>query len=881
MPQGLTSNEAQQSLTKYGFNEIVEASKTTPIKILLRQIKSNFILYMLAVTVIISFFVGKSITAYTIMGVIFLVVVVGFFQEYRAEEAVKSLKKMLMPSSIVYRDGKKKELPSREIVPGDFILLGNGEKVPADCELIESFDLRMNESALTGESKEVAKEASIAGAQMTDQNKVFMGTYIVSGRCLAKVLHTGMNTSFGKIAHLISTAEKELPLQKKVNNIAKYMVTVAIFSSLATGALIIFRAPEINAILLIDILILMIAISVSAFPEGFPVVLATSLAIGAKRMSEKNAIVNRMSIIETLGEVTVICSDKTGTITKGEMTVKFIFTGTNLYEVGGSGFVAHGKITSDGSEVSLEKQKDLSQLISAALLCNNSEIERTGEDAEYKTIGSPTETALLILGAKVGLFKDSYIYERVNEYPFNSERKMMSVLYRQDNKQYVYAKGAPEVILEKCTKTYNNGAEKSLSDTEISKIQELQQEVSSTAYRTLALCYKEVSTHDGKYNENDFTFLGLVAMEDPPREEVAASIKTALKAGIKIYMATGDSKETALSIAKQIGLGNNSNTLDGNAIDQLSDEELAVAVNETSIFVRVKPEHKIRLVKIFKDLGETVAMTGDGVNDAPALKEAHVGIAMGKNGTDVSRSVADLVLKDDNFATIVSAIKEGRNVYNNIRKFVTYQLSCNLAELITLFIGVLVAPLFVWQTPLLVSIQILFMNLVTDNLPAITLGLNPTSDDIMEVKPRSKGNILNRELLQLLIGTAISMALVALIAYFVSFNILQLSVEASRSIALLTLILAEIVTAYSFRSFRKFTLNRSPFVNRQLVLASSLSVFFTLIIIYTPASKIFETVHVGISGWVIALVCGAFMLILNDFIKSRNLKNPKYLASTK
>jgi P-type Ca2+ transporter type 2C len=346
-------------------------------------------------------------------------------------------------------------------------------------------------------------------------------------------------------------------------------------------------------------------------------------------------------------------------------------------------------------------------------------------------------------------------------------------------------------------------------------------------------------------------------------------------------MITGDSKETALSIAKQVGLSSDIKTIEGNTIDQLSDAELAVEIKDARIFARVRPEHKIRLVKIFKDLGEIVAMTGDGVNDAPALKEAHVGIAMGKNGTDVSRSVADLILKDDNFSTIVSAIAEGRTVYNNIRKFVTYELSCNMAEIIALFLGVLLAPRLGWYTPLLTSLQILFMNLITDDLPSLTLGANPTSKDIMDDKPRSNGNILNKELFKLLLVTACSMGFITLLSYFIAFNVFGFSYEISRTIALLTLILVEIATAFSFRSFRKMTLNRSPFVNKYLVGASILSIFFTLVIIYTPFNKVFETSPLNITGWIIALACSSFVLILNDLIKSTNVKSPGYIASTK
>lgn len=880
MPQGLASSEAQKRLGEYGPNEITDVSRVTPLKILLRQIQGNFIIYMLAVSVIISFAVGKSITAYTILAVIFAVIFVGFFQEYKAENSISSLKRMLMPVSIVYRDGKKKEIASREIVPGDIIILGNGEKIPADCEIVESYDLRVNESALTGESKEISKTA-LSKEEVSDRNRIFMGTFIFNGRCVARAVHTGMNTEFGKIAHLISTAEKELPLQDKVNAIAKYMVGIAIVSSIATGLLMLLRAPVVTSVVLVDILILIIALSVSAFPEGFPVVLATTLALGAKRMAQKNAIVSRMSIIETLGEVTIVCSDKTGTITRGEMTVKFIFTGDALYEVGGSGFVAHGKITRGGNEVDISKELGIRQMLTASILCNNAEIDRTGNDDEYKAIGSPTEAALLILAAKVGMFKEGLSHNYLSEEPFNSTRKMMSVLCEQDKELFVYAKGAPEVIIEKCTKIFNNGEIRNITEKDKNNIYSLQQEMSNSAYRNLAICYKEVNTDDRGYKEEDFVFLGVVAMEDPPREEVSEAIKTASRAGIRICMITGDSRETALSIAKQVGLNINDKILDGATIDRMSDQELAVEVKDTSIFARVRPEHKIRLVRIFKNLGETVAMTGDGVNDAPALKESHVGIAMGKNGTDVSRSAADLILKDDNFATIISAISEGRTIYNNIRKFVTYQLSCSMAEIMALLFGVILAPFLGWQTPLLVSIQILFMNLVTDNLPAITLGVNPSAKDIMEDKPRNRENILNRELIKLLMITGISMGLATLLAYYISFNIAGLSSEASRTVAMLTLILVEIASAFGFRSFRKMALNRSPFVNKFLVNASLLSLFSTAIIIYTPASKIFETVALNWTGLIIALICSGALLIFNDIYKWVNLKNPNYLSSTK
>lgn len=873
MPQGLTQSEVNSKIKEYGYNEIVEGVKVTPLQILFRQVQKNFVVYMLAVSAGISFLVGKTFTAYTIVAVILSVIIVGFIQEYKAEKSISSLKKMLMPVSIVFRDGRKKEVPTKELVPGDILLLGNGEKIPADCELLEDHGLRVNESALTGESKEISKNTG---------DEIFMGTFIVNGRGTAKVLHTGMNTKFGKIAHLISTAEKEFPLQNKINEITKYMVIIAILASLFTGLLMLFRTPVLNTPALVEILILMVALAVSAFPEGLPVVLITTLAVGAKRMSDQNAIVGRMSIIETLGETTVICSDKTGTITKGEMTVKFVFTGDELYQVDGSGFSGEGVIKKNEIPINtsdISKEKNLHLLIQAGILCNDSEIERTGDDNEYRSRGTPTETAIKILGVKAGLFEENLGFTRKEEIPFNSERKMMSVLSQNDGSFFVFAKGAPEILIPKCSKYIKNNQETDFLENHKNSFYGMQLEMSKSAYRTLAIAYKKVDGDDRDYKEEDFVFLGLVAMEDSPREEVSESLKTTQRAGIKVLMITGDSKDTAISIAKQIGLPGK--VMEGNEMDQLSDQELSVVIKDYSIFARVRPEHKIRIVKILKGLGEIVAMTGDGVNDAPALKEAHIGIAMGKNGTDVSRSAADLVLKDDNFATIVKAIAEGRTMFNNLRKFVTYQLACNFAELVTLFLGVLFAPLFGWGVPLLLSIQILFMNLVTDNMPAITLSLNPTSKDIMDESPRIGAKILNKVLIRIMVRTGLMMAVAAISAYAISFNLLGHSAAESTTVALVALVLIEVGMAFSYRSFRKMALNRSPFVNKYLAYAALLSIVLTIAIIYTPLNVVFETVPIGYAGWMIAVFLTLVGMVVQDIIKSVDLRNKDYIDSTR
>lgn len=852
MPQGilgLSQVEAQKRLLKYGANQIKESNKTNPLKILLRQIRGNFIIYLLLVSSVISFAVGKSETMYTLFAVVVVVVVFGFIQEYKAEKAVGALKNMLTQFTTVVRDGKEQQIESVNLVPGDVVLLRNGEKVPADCAVVEQKSLLVNESILTGESKEVEKSVCEHAEKCVEENTVFMGSFVVGGHCITQVLHTGMNTKFGKIASLISGAEKELTLQRQVNTIGKYTVVVGIIVSLATGALMFARNPSTDWVNVTEILILVVALSVSTFPEGLPVVLTTTLAVGAGRMAKQNAIVNRMGVIETLGETTVICSDKTGTITTGQMTVKQVFCGNDIYHISGAGFDVSGKVES--------KSREFDQLLLCSVLCNDARIEKSGNDTTVAVTGSPTEGALLVLAAKGGVYREDLNTERIEDIPFSSERKMMSVLVKGADDYFIYAKGAPEVILQRSTLLAKDGKEIPLNEPNKDIIKTLANEMSRESYRTLAIAYKRIggaASQNIANQENDLVFLGLLALEDPPREEVASAVQTANKAGISVKMITGDNVETAISIGKRIGL--TGRALEGVEIDDLSDAELAHAVESVAIFARVRPEHKIRIVRALKQLGHIVAMTGDGVNDAPALKESHVGIAMGKNGTDVSRATADITLKDDNFATIISAIKEGRSVFNNIQKFVAFQLACNLTELIILFIGVLLAPVFGWQVPIITAIQILFMNLVTDSIPAIMLGFNPTSPDIMLAKPRGSKNILNRFTIGSLVFAGLLMSAFTLLANYFSINYWgQTATEATTTVTA-ALICVEVVTAFTFRSFRKPVLSRSPFINMPLVWAGVGSILATLLIIYTPLSGFFETTPIGAKNWLmIAGLC--------------------------
>lgn len=836
----------------------------TFLTILFRQIKSNFVIYLLTVAMIISYFVGKILTANVLFFVILIVIGTGFIQEYKADKAVNALKKMLMHVSIVIRDKKEQEIDTKELVPGDIILLRTGEKIPADCIILEEKNLLVNESILTGESKEISKKAFSSGEQK-EENLIYMGSLIVSGKCTAKILHTGMNTKFGKIAKLISNIEKEMPLQKKVDFLAKYMAAIGLVVSILVGVIILLRADQIDPALMTEILIIVIAVAVSSFPEGFPVVLTTALSLGAYRMAQKNAIVNRMSIIETLGETTVICSDKTGTITEGEMTVKNIFVNNKTIDVTGAGYEANGDFLINNKKIDPKSNEELLLLLKSSVLCNDSIIKRTGEDNDYDAIGSPTEAALLIMSAKANKFKEDFNSRRVEEIPFSSERKLMSILSKEKDEYIVYTKGAIEILLLKCNYIQENGKIKKLSDKEKNLILKENDKFTKNALRTISFAYK-INNSKKVVNEDKLIFIGFAAMEDPPRIEVKESIKDCYAAGTKVKMITGDNKETAISIAKQIGLLGNK-ILDGNEIDKLTDYELTKIVSDISIFARVRPEHKLRIVRALKENGEIVTMTGDGVNDAPSLKEAHIGVAMGKNGTDVSRSVSDMILKDDNFKSIVDAIKEGRTIFKNIQKFSSYQISINVAQ-----VGLILFAVLIGMPLPLIAIQILFINLFSDEILAIMLAFNPHSDNVMKIPPRKNSAILSKKLISIIAIAGSIMIVFSLIAFFITYTILQYSIEESRTVVFLLMVFFGIVNAFNFRSFRKLTLNRSPLVNKKLFYSSLIVLIVTLIVLFTPLRNIFELRIIPIEIIAITIISSFSIVFIFDIIKKINQK---------
>ncbi len=832
---GLTDTRAQELLLQNGPNEVAHGKKRTAWDVFAAQFKQNYILYLLAVATLISFGVGKGVTGYTILFVILLVVTVGFVLEYKAEKAIEALKNIVLPTCRVRRDGRDQEILVRNVVVGDVVLLHSGDSVPADCTILEEYELYTNESMLTGESKEVKKSAGTT----TDRSLVFMGTHVVSGRAIALVVKTGSQTAFGSIAHMIADADKQMPLQKKINSVTSYMVVVSLVFSILTGAIMFAHNPTFTPESIVGILIIIIALSVSAVPEGLPMVLISTLAHGAMRMAKQNAVVNRMSVIGTIGETTVICTDKTGTLTKGQMTVKSITTPQSTYDVSGTGFDANGSILLDGKSIDTTTRADIQKLIEIATICNDANIDQTPHT------GTPTERALLILGVKSGYSESSL--KRTAEIPFNSERKMMSVL--ADNNT-IYTKGAPEQILQHCHAIYVDGKQRPLTNADKASIAKSLRTYTKHAYRTLAFAYKQHADKHTSYDELGLVWVGVVGIEDPPREEVADAIATCQSAGIAVKMITGDNVETAQAIARQIGLS--TNAIDGAALDVLSDEQLLKQLSTLSIFARVKPHHKVRIVKLLKSQGELVAMTGDGVNDAPSLKEAHVGIAMGINGTDVSRAAADIALKDDNFATIVTAIRHGRAIFENIQTFVSYQLSCNMAQLFILFVGVLLGPYLGWQTPLFVAIQILFINLITDNIPAIVLGLLPARADIMQ-RPPLRSSLLDRQLVTFIVVIGVGTGLFALLFYSYFHDVIGVEHEHARTLAYTCFVAMALTNAFGFRSLRSHTFALFQKQNMLLAGATCLSAFALLAIMYTPANKVLEIVALTSREWTYVL----------------------------
>ncbi len=870
---GLDSNEASQRLITYGANELKKEKGKSPIKLFIGQF-TNVLMIILLIAIGLSIAVGEPTDALIILAIVIASAVLGFTQEYRSEKAVEALKKMAAPNAIAIRDDKEIKIPATQLVPGDIVLLYTGDKIPADARLIETFTMKTDEAPLTGESAPVDKTTDElpSETQLNDRrNMIFSGTVVVYGRGKAIVTNTGMTTEFGKIAEMVQSAPQEkTPLEKRMGSVGKWigLLAVIIAISVAIAGVVVGRPiPEM--------VLWAISLAVAAVPEALPAIITGALAIGMYRMAKSNSIVKRLPAVETLGSTSVICSDKTGTLTKGEMTVQRLYVNGQTIKVTGIGYTPEGQFQIDDKKIVLDE--NLKALLKTSVLCNDSDLEKDSESGKWTVKGDPTEGALVVAAEKFNLKKATFDKDepRIAEIPFSSERKRMTTIHTGDNKKTAYMKGAPEIVLSKCSKILLNGKAVPLTDEIITQHQKVTEDFALLALRNLGFAYKELPNTMEEFPESieqDFVFIGIMSMIDPPRPEVKDAINICRKAGIRVVMITGDHKLTATAVAKDLTLlGDNieeDQVLTGEDLEKMSDEQLEAVVEKVVIYARVAPEHKSRIVKAWKKKDQVVAMTGDGVNDAPALKMSDIGIAMGISGTEVTKEAADMVLADDNFASIVKAVREGREIYDNIKKYLTYLLQCNIMEILVMFVAVVSVPyiasvispganveLVGSAAIALTAVQILWINLVTDGLPAIALGVDPGDPDLMERKPRKPNeSIFTRDVKTYLIFVPIFTSILLLAAYFA--HTPWASGEqllAARTQLFTAMVAIELAIAITARSFKYPLYKVGAFKNKWLWIAVLSSLALQMIIFYTPGvQELFDIRTPELIDWVIA-----------------------------
>lgn len=871
---GLSTEEASARLKKYGPNEIEDAKKESLVIKYLKQFKGTMVIILLIASAISIYPLGHINDAAVILLAVLINTIMGFRQEYKAEKAMDALKKLTVYKATVLRDGEEKEILATEIVPGDILFVIEGTKVPADGRVLSEIELEADESILTGESlptvKDVAElplDAPIAARK----NMVFTGTIITHGKAEIVVTGTGMNTEIGKIATMIREAVKgETPLQKKIDQLSKHIAVFALIVCVVLFSFEILRnilmAVGVTRELIYSAFLTTVSLAVAIVPEGLPVVLVVTLAIGMQIMAKRHALVRKIVCTETLGSTTVICSDKTGTLTKNEMTVQEVHTSDGVFSVGGEGYKPTGMILKDGKQFKHGDDKNLDLLLMCAALCNDAHlVEKDG--STWQVLGDPMEGSLLTLGAKGGMKLKSILNEhpRTDEILFEANRRMMTTVHYSPNGKIAFSKGAPEVILSKCAKVYNNGVVKKIDERMREEILKKNKEMASRAYRILAFAYKELpdTTRERGDIEKELTFIGLVGIIDPPREEVAEAIRKCRSAGIKVKMVTGDQKETAVAIAKRVGLTSSEPTvLTGDEIDKMTDEEFKEKVGTTTIFARVSPEHKLKIVKALKGMGETVAVTGDGVNDAPALKSADIGIAMGVSGTDVAREASDMILLDDNFATIVSAVEEGRRIFDNIRRFIQYQLSTNTSAILLIFAGLLIGlPL-----PLLPT-QILWVNIMMDGPPAVALGVEPATGDVMDKPPRKREEkILSMNIFCRILILGVIMGVGALILYsYYNPGSSPANLEKARTMTFTTFVLFQLVDVFNCRSLRDSVFKIGLFSNKPIILAIMAAFLLQVMVVHVPIFQpYFYTVPLSIYEWLLALIMASSVFIIEE-----------------
>ncbi|HHI3606759.1 TPA: cation-translocating P-type ATPase [Bacillus anthracis] len=861
---GLTEEIVNERLTQYGANELATKQKRSLWQRIFAQI-NDVLVYVLIIAALISAFVGEWADASIIALVVVLNAVIGVVQESKAEQALEALKKMATPKAIVKRDGELKEIPSEHVVPGDIVMLDAGRYIPCDLRLIETANLKVEESALTGESVPVDKDAICHPSMQSDEqvplgdqkNMAFMSTLVTYGRGVGVAVETGMNSQIGKIATLLHEADDDMtPLQKSLAQVGKYLGFVAV-----AICIVMFLIGFLQGRDTLEMFMTAISLAVAAIPEGLPAIVSIVLAIGVQRMIKQNVIIRKLPAVAALGSVTIICSDKTGTLTQNKMTVTHFYS-DNTYDQ-----LERLNVNNDTQRLLLENM----------VLCN---------DASYNNesqTGDPTEIALLVAGSTFNMQKDHLekIHERVNELPFDSDRKMMSTVHTYDESYYSMTKGAIDKLLPLCTHIFKNGKIEGLTEDDKNQILEAAEVMSQEALRVLSFAFKQYNSSDVDIDhlEENLIFIGLVGMIDPPRTEVKDSISECKKAGIRTVMITGDHKDTAFAIAKELGIAEEiSEIMIGTELDNISDTELANKINHLHVFARVSPEHKVKIVKALRAKGNIVSMTGDGVNDAPSLKQADVGVAMGITGTDVAKGAADVVLTDDNFSSIVKAVEEGRNIYRNIKKSILFLLSCNFGEIIALFLAILLG----WATPLR-PIHILWVNLITDTLPALSLGVDPEDPDVMKEKPRHAKESLFSGSVPFLIFNGFVIGLLTLIAFIAGAkfytgdtNLFPLFPERidedallhAQTMAFVVLSFSQLVHSFNLRSRTKSIFSIGIFTNKYLVFSLLIGVLMQVCIIsIPPLANIFGVHALTMRDWGFVLLLSIIPLVVSEFIK--------------
>jgi P-type Ca2+ transporter type 2C len=848
LTEGLTQKEQEKRLKLDGPNQLDEGKKPSPIYMFLAQFKDFMVLVLLAAT-LLSGFLGEYLDAVAIILIVLMNGILGFIQERKAEKSLASLKELSAPTAQVLRERKWVTIPAKEVVMGDVIKITSGDRVGADLRLFKTSGLQIEESALTGESVPALKHNNLLSGEelpLGDQaNMAFMGTMVTRGAGQGIVIGTGMNTEMGKIAHLIQTAENmATPLQLKLEQLGKILIALALVLTVLVVVAGVMQGHDLYSMILAGV-----SLAVAAIPEGLPAIVTIALALGVQKMIRKKAIVRKLPSVETLGCATVICSDKTGTLTQNKMTVTRVWTQGDQWVVQDDGFEGTSKHTQN-------RDNRLTELLAYAAICNNGVLEQRG-NGSLQEVGDPTETALLVSAYKAGITKESLSEQFTvrHEFPFDSSRKMMSVVVQDsDGTRMLIVKGAPDILLEKSDYIVWDDKRQLMKQSHKEGIKEAIYGLGSQALRTIAVACRPIK--EGEHfsqaaaAERSLTFIGLQGMMDPPRPEVEQSIRDCQAAGIKTVMITGDHAVTAASIAKKLNmLPMGGRVMDGAELSQLSDDELDEISESVYVYARVSPEHKLKIVKSLQRKGHVVAMTGDGVNDAPAIKAANIGIAMGMTGTDVAKEASSLVLGDDNFTTIRSAIEEGRNIYENIRKFIRYLLASNVGEiLVMLFAMIMGLPL-----PL-VPIQILWVNLVTDGLPAMALGVDQAEEDVMRRKPRqAKEGVFSRGLGWKIVSRGFLIGGVTILAFWITLRENPDQLIVAQSVAFATLVMAQLIHVFDCRSERS-VMHRNPLQNGYLVLAVISSVLLLLIVMYIqPLQEIFHTVPLSIRQWFLVL----------------------------